>query len=140
MKKIVLLSCVSKKKNYTTTAENLYESTLFKYSLEYAKMMNADKVYILSALYGLLELNQEIEPYDKTLNKMKEKEKREWSEKVLNQMFQKGLDFEKDKFIFLAGNNYRKHLLKKIKNYEIPMKGLAIGKQLSYLKRSVESE
>ncbi|WP_296560850.1 DUF6884 domain-containing protein, partial [uncultured Acetobacterium sp.] len=40
---------------------------LFKYSYDYAKQI-ADQVYILSAQYGLLDENDNIVPYEQTLN------------------------------------------------------------------------
>lgn len=127
-----MISCVSKKLQKKITAEKIYISSLFKKNLKYAKSLNPDLILILSAKHGVLELNQEIEPYDKTLNKMNKKESEEWAEKVLNQL--KNIsDLKKDNFIFLAGNNYRKNILSEITNYEVPMKGLKIGKQLQWL-------
>ena len=58
---------------------------------------------------------------------------KEWSMKVINQLKSK-VNLSNDKFIFLAGKRYRKFLIPEIKNYEIPMKGLGIGKQLKFLK------
>jgi len=83
MVKIVLISCVSKKINHISKAKDLYISPLFKKNLAYAKSLNPDKTYILSAKYGLISLNDSIEPYDKTLNNMKIDEKKEWAEGVL---------------------------------------------------------
>lgn len=79
MKNIILISCVSKKLDRTTTAETIYTSALFKKNLTYAKSLNPNEIFILSAKYGLLKLTDEIEPYDKTLNKMGVKERKEWS-------------------------------------------------------------
>ncbi|WP_423798204.1 DUF6884 domain-containing protein [Neobacillus sp. SAB-20_R2A] len=138
MKNIVLISCVSKKKNYETTAENLYDSTLFKYALQYAKSINPDKIYILSALYGLLETTDKVEPYNKTLNDMSAKEKKEWSTMVLKQMRKKEIDLENDRFVFLAGNNYRKYLVEHISHYQLPLEGKRIGEQVSYLKGAIK--
>ena len=136
MKRIILISCVSKKREHKTKAKYLYHSTLFKYALKYAQKLTPDKIYILSALYGLVELDEEINPYNKTLNKMKKIEKQEWSNKVLNQLKQKNIDLINDEFIILAGKNYREYLVDEIKNYKIPMEGLGIGEQLSFLKRN----
>lgn len=130
--KIVLISCASKKLNYKEKAENLYISNLFRLNLLYAKSL-ADKIFVLSAKYGLLDLNTEIEPYDETLNYMSDKQVKEWSNKVLEDLRRK-TDLEKDSFIFLAGEKYRKYLIQHITKYEIPLKGLGIGKQLKYLK------
>lgn len=136
MRTIVLLSCVSKKKNYETRAADLYDSTLFSYSLQYANKQKPDQIFILSALYGLIELDKVIQPYNLTLNDMSAAEKKKWSQMVLGQMTAYKLNREQDLFIFLAGNNYRKYLLPYIRNYQIPLEGLRIGEQLSFLKRS----
>jgi glycerophosphoryl diester phosphodiesterase len=139
MAKIVLISCVSKKLNHKAKAKDLYVSSLFQYNLKYANSLNPDKIFILSAKYGLIDLNKEIEPYDKTLNNMASEEKRTWANSVLNQL-KKVSDLSKDEFIFLAGNNYRKYLLPYLTHYKIPMKNLGIGKQLKFLKESVKNE
>lgn len=139
MAKIVLISCVSKKLNHKSKAQDLYISQLFQKNLQYAKSLNPDKIFILSAKYGLLRLNEEIEPYDKTLNKMRSNEIKEWANSVLNQL-KKLTNLENDEFIFLAGNNYRRFLLPYLKHYKIPMLGLSIGKQLQWLTKRNENE
>ena len=139
MAKVVLISCVSKKLHHKSKAQDLYVSPLFQKNLKYANSLNPDKIFILSAKYGLLRLNKEIEPYDKTLNKMHSNEIKEWANYVLNQM-RKSTDIENDEFIFLAGNNYRKFLLPHLKHYKIPMLGLSIGKQLKWLSKRIKNE
>ena len=139
MTKIILISCVSKKLNYKAKAKNLYISPLFNYNLKYAHSLKPNKILILSAKYGLIDLDDEIEPYNKTLNRMTKIERKQWSEKVLKQL-NKIADLEKDEIIFLAGNNYREYLIPFIKNYKVPLKGLSIGKQLRYLKEKLKNE
>ena len=139
MAKVVLISCVSKKLHHKSKAQDLYVSPLFQKNLKYAKTLNPDKIFILSAKYGLLKLNKEIEPYDETLNKMRSNEIKEWANSVLNQM-RKSTDIENDEFIFLAGNNYRKFLLPHLIHYKIPMLGLSIGKQLQCLSKRIKNE
>ncbi|UZQ49968.1 DUF6884 domain-containing protein [Clostridium kluyveri] len=68
MKKIVLISCVSKKLSYPAKAKDMYISQLFKLNFNYANFIKADNIFILSAKYGLLKLDKEIEPYNETLN------------------------------------------------------------------------
>jgi len=137
MKKIILISCASKKINKKIKAQDLYISALFQKNLQYAKSLNPDKIFILSAKYGLLKLDKEVEPYDKTLNRMRSYEIKEWANSVLSQL-QKVVDLNKDEFVFLAGDNYRKFLLPRINNYKIPMLGLGIGKQLKWLKEKIK--
>ena len=137
--KIVLISCVSKKLSHKAKSKDLYTSPLFKFNLKYAKSLKPDKIFILSAKYGLVSLDQELEPYDKTLNKMNKKERVVWATRVLAQLKEKS-NLEKDHFIFLAGSKYRENLLPKIKHYEIPLEGLSIGRQLKFLKEKIENE
>ena len=132
MKKIVLISCVSEKRSQRSKAKDLYISTLFKKSLAYAFQLKPDSIYILSAKYGLLNLETEIEPYDLTLNTMPADEIKAWAENVLTQLVQVS-DLRADHFIFLAGMKYRKYLTPHIASYEVPMEGLDRYKQLHYL-------
>lgn len=138
-KKIILISCVSKKSKNREKARNLYTSSLFKLNLKYAQSLNPDKIFVLSAKYGLLNLDEEIEPYNRTLNQMKDEQIKKWADNILNQL-SKIADLENDEFIFLAGEKYRKHLIPEIKNYKVPLKGLGIGKQLKFLKKQNNCE
>jgi hypothetical protein len=134
VRKIVLISCVKSKLGLPDQAKDLYISTLFKSNLAYAKSLKPDAIYILSAKHGLLELDQVIAPYEMTLNKFSESEKKAWAKRVLTDLSQKA-DLQKDQFIFLAGLNYRKYLVPALKNVDVPLEGLAFGQQLQELKR-----
>lgn len=136
MARIVLISCVSKKLSHKVKARNLYISPLFKYNLKYAESLNPDKIFILSAKFGLLNLEKQIAPYEKTLNKMSTEENKRWAANVISQL-RNVADLDRDKFIFLAGAKYRRHLISYIKNFEIPFEGFTIGKQLKYLKQKI---
>lgn len=132
MKKIVLISCVSKKRLVKSKARDLYISPLFKKNLQYALTLQPDQVYILSAKYGLVSLEEEIEPYDLTLNTMTAREIKEWSDGVLSALRGKA-DLQEDHFIFLAGAMYRKYLVGQMTHVEVPFEGLTIGRQLQRL-------
>lgn len=127
------MSCVSQKLPHRAKAKDLYISTLFKLNLKYAKSICPDSIYILSAKYGLLSLEQEIEPYEQTLNNMPAREIKLWASKVLGKL-NAITPLDEAEFIFLAGEKYRKYLLPKIKNVQVPLKGLRIGEQLQRLK------
>lgn len=131
-KQIVLISCVSKKLPYRAKAKDLYVSTLFKLNLKYANKLNPDGIYILSAKYGLLNLEQEIEPYEQTLNNMRAKKVKQWTSQVIEQI-RKISSVDETEFVFLAGEKYRKYLLPHLNNVQIPLKGLRIGEQLQRL-------
>jgi cytoplasmic iron level regulating protein YaaA (DUF328/UPF0246 family) len=139
MSRIVLLSCVSKKLSNKAKARDLYVSAFFRHSMGYAMTLKPDKVFILSAKYGLLELNDVISPYEQTLKKMSIIEVRKWADNVKLQL-EKVADLASDEFIFLTGERYRRFLLPHITNYQIPLEGMGIGKQLQQMKRAYKNE
>ncbi len=133
MSRIVLISCVKLKRQTKSKVRDLYISALFKKSFAYAEhYLQPDKILVLSAKHGLLDLDTEIEPYDATLNNMSAKERKKWAEKVIQQL-QIQTDLANDQFIFLASNRYIQYLIPRIAHYELPLKGLGIGKQLNLL-------
>lgn len=101
----------------------------------YAKSLMPDYIYILSAKYGLLEEEKIIYPYNETLKSKTEKEKKLWSYYIIQNLLKKGHDLDNDEFIILAGNEYRKYIIQKFKNYSIPLKGLTLFKQIQYLSK-----
>ena len=133
----VFVGCVKNKKSYRTYATDLYDSTFFRKCLQYASSLTSDNIYILSAKYGLVQLNDIIEPYDKTLNNMSKKERLEWSQMVYNQMCNANIDFNENT-VWLCGSKYRADLLKYFPNSECPLEGMGIGKQLSFMTKELQ--
>ena len=143
MKEVYLIGCTKRKQNYKCCAEEMYmTSTLFQASLNYAlsKVENKyDQIFILSAKYHLISLNQLIKPYDLTLKKMKQLEIKQWSKIVYEQLKTK-FDINNTHFIFLAGNNYIKPLIPYLDKNKyinpIPLEYRVIGKRIKWLKEN----
>lgn len=110
-------------------------SDLFKKAYSYASK-NYDLVAILSAKYGLLFPDDEIEPYDLTLNAMGARQRREWAEKVFSQMKARLKLRDFDKVFFHAGKKYREHLIPKLEDLgircEVPLEHFGIGEQMAW--------
>jgi len=134
--KIVPISCVKSKLKSPAKAKDLYTSTLFQFNLQYAHQLKPDAIYVLSAKYGLLDLDQMIAPYEMTLNTMTEAKKKSWSRMVLDALHKKA-NLKSDLFVILAGMNYRKYLLPELTHFEVPLEGLSFGRQLQELKRRI---
>ncbi len=133
MRRVVLISCVKKKFTHKTKARDLYVSDLFKKNLNYALKLAPDEIFILSAKYGLVALDDEIEPYDLTLKTMSASERKTWAKLVLRQLNEK-TDLQQDQFVFLASVLYRKYLLPHLAHFEVPFEGLNLFQQLHELK------
>ena len=76
-----------------------------------------------------------ISPYEKTLNTMPISDRRKWAEMVNSQI--EAVAPQLAVAVFLAGQRYREslvdHLRKRNIVVQIPMEGLRIGEQLSWL-------
>jgi cytoplasmic iron level regulating protein YaaA (DUF328/UPF0246 family) len=133
-KTIALVACVSKKNLNPMQARDLYISDWFKKASTYAETIS-DKWFILSAKYGLVDPNSVIAPYNETLNNMPISKRRTWSLKVMQDLRPQLI--AGDKIVILAGQKYREFLVEPLRSVgcqvEIPMEGLRIGEQLSWL-------
>ena len=133
MMKVVLVSCVKTKRKYPCKASEMYKSFWFKRAYQYALAQNPDKIFILSAKYGLLESDEVIEPYERKLS-TRTTERKDWATYVIQKLSQK-CNLQQDDFIILAGVAYREYLLPHISNYSIPFEKLRQGEQNSFLKK-----
>ena len=133
-RRIALIGCAKQKRDRPCPAREMYApSTLFSLSYRYARQ-NADRVYILSAKYGLVPEDAVIEPYDETLNGQPPARRREWSEKVLDQLARE-CDIREDHFILLAGRDYCEYLLPRLPHATLPLGRLPLGKRIEFLHR-----
>lgn len=134
----ILISCVSQKLKKKSQARDLYISDWFSKAKTYADILG-DQWMILSAKHGLLEPETMIEPYERSLYECKREERKIWAKKVAGEIESK-IPFGST-IIILAGNIYREFLIPLLEeNYsiEIPMKGLKIGQQKSFLKEKIK--
>ena len=133
---VVLVSCASRKLPAAAEAKELYVSPLFKKARVYAED-KGDVWFILSARHGLLAPDDRIEPYNQTLIGLRQKERQAWAEQVARDLRRRVPPAST--IIILAGNAYRTELiplLEKDYRLEIPLKGLGILSQLSFLKKA----
>ena len=142
--KIILISCVSKKSDKIEKAKHLYESPLFKSSLAYAYRQKPHKIFILSALHCLLDLNKRISPYNVTLSNIPKRkrytglivltpaEKIKWGTKVIKKLSAQA-DLNKDTFVILAGAGYINPIKNSIKNMITPLLGKRYGERVKFL-------
>ena len=135
LERLYLVSCVSKKLPHAAPARELYRSTWFVLA---RKLIERDGApwYILSAKHGLVHPESVIAPYDQSLNAMRVADRREWAARLKFQM-DESLPSAEEVTVF-AGQRYREYLEDYLRHrfdsVTVPMRGLGIGKQLSWLK------
>ena len=133
------VSCVSQKQNTPAAAKDLYISSLFSKARSYVERKHAPWS-ILSAKYGLVSPDATIAPYEKTLNNMAVADRRRWADMVIEQM---GRQATRPKcIVMLAGARYREFLEPRLRamgiQVHVPMEGLRIGEQLSWLGKQAQ--
>jgi hypothetical protein len=132
------VSCVRRKADKASPAQDLYTSPWFRKAREFASS-SFGKWYILSAKHGLVKPERVLAPYEATLKRMPVKERKEWAQRVLRQIVQ--VAGSRDQLTVLAGTRYREHLVPLLRAHgltvRVPMKGKAIGSQLQWLARKL---
>lgn len=139
---IFLVSCVAEKAAQACPAQDLYLSPLFRKARAYVEQRMAregGRWFILSAWHGLLDPQAVIEPYELTLNKLGAADRSRWTAYVDQQL---GPLLEPHQcIVMLAGMRYREGLVPMLETrgceVEVPMKGLQIGHQLSWLNKAL---
>ena len=117
----IFIACAKSKVSYPCEAQELYSaSTIFNKRLEYAlnkrkELKEQVNIYILSAKYGLLNLNDKIVPYDMFLATETKEYKVTWAAKVLKQMKLSHINMN-DNTYFAAGEEYWEKLISSFPN------------------------
>jgi len=122
--KIAFIACSKSKRTTPCRARDMYTGALFRKALKYTEC-RFEKVLILSALYGVVDLNQIITPYERTLNTMPLKERKEWAAGVWEQI--KKRKIEKKELWFFTGYKYHEFF-----KGQKPLQGLSLGYQLQW--------
>jgi hypothetical protein len=120
-------------------ARDLYSNPLFELNLQYAESLEPDDLFILSAEHHLLRPDEWVEPYDAFLRTMKADELKSWSDEVLRKLGEVA-DLGSDRFVVLAANKYRKHLVSGLRHVELPTEGLSLSEQRDFLKTDTKAE
>jgi hypothetical protein len=132
---IGLVSCAATKRKVPSIARRLYVSPLFARSLEYAER-RCMSTYILSALYGLLDTERFVEPYDRRLTTKADRNR--WGSMVVNDLL-RAEQGRYDDVMILAGEDYAAPIRAALREVnwsgEVlePLRGKQIGERLAWL-------
>ena len=127
---IYIISCGSKKRDSICLAKDMYVGPLFKAALAYARArVPESNIFIISAKYGILRLNDVISPYN-------EKMGINGSITIDKISFQANqLGIVDQQITVLAGSAYTSFLRDVFEKFETPLAGLSLGYSIQFLKR-----
>jgi len=137
---IILVGCVSLKRSYVSPARDLYISPLWEGRRAYAEERGCPW-YILSAKYGLLAPDDEIEPYDLKLDELPVDERCEWSQQVFDKLESNESVLQGKTIEIHAGKPYVEYLEPRLREAGAticrPLAHISgIGRQISWYKKS----
>lgn len=117
-----LVGCGKKKLSLRAPAHLLYQGSLFRKSYACA-LKFCDRVLILSALYGVLDPEKKIDPYDLSLRDLSVDEQRAWA-KLVRRQLPSSADF-----VYFCGFVYSRFL----PEGQHPLANLSFGRRLQKL-------
>lgn len=134
---IILISCSQEKGDARTRARDLYTSPLFRKSLQWAESQKPDAIYIVSALYGLVRLEESISPYNFKITDLRKAERWQWAGRVRSHLTAQVVGGRRvsagDRITILAGKDYVYPLREWLPNLHAPLAGLQVGERLRWL-------
>ena len=139
--RVGLVGCTKSKRAVASPARDLYDpSTLFRGRRAYVER-TCDRWFILSALYGLVDPDDVIEPYDVALKSASTAERRAWSRGVLESLRTELGDLRGIEFECHAGSEYLNFgvvdgLQALGATVTVPTEGLSFGRQLAFYSNS----
>ncbi|MDH7641144.1 DUF6884 domain-containing protein [Sphingomonas oryzagri] len=135
MTPVHLVQCVAGKGTTPAPARDLYTSDWFVKARAYVEAQGGPW-FILSAEHGLVDPDETIAPYDVTLNTMRAADRAAWDRRVVEQLA-RAVD-PAAPIVILAGDRYRRAVVEWAgARTTVPMAGLGIGSQKSWLRNAV---
>jgi hypothetical protein len=132
---IVLVGCVKRKLDRRAPARDLYVSPLWRCRRAYAEA-SGRRWFVLSALHGLVEPGQELEPYDLALTDVRTAERRVWGARVAADLAVSLGDLRGVVVELHAGAVYRRALEAPLREagarLVAPLERLPLGRQLAW--------
>lgn len=133
---LALVGCGKAKAASPQPARLLYTSTLFRLSLAHAEA-SAERVWIVSALHGLVDPDEILSPYALALGELSLEVQRGWALGVTCYVTELFGPSEGRRVLLLAGGAYALLLGASLAragwSVEQPLRGLSIGRRLHWL-------
>jgi hypothetical protein len=135
VERVLLVGCVKTKHKGRHAAKDLYASPLFAKRRAYAEA-SGRQWFILSAEHGLVDPDQPLDPYERTLNRMSADERAAWGRRVVRAIGERLGDLETKILEVHAGSRYVNAIEDEIGEaggtVTVPLAKLGLGKQLSW--------
>ncbi len=136
---VALLSCTKEKLNKRCSVIDMYSVCKeFKAAYSYANL-TADKVFVLSSKYGLLECDDIIDPDDGTISQKPPYEKRLWAANVIDKLARL-CSPEEDEFLIFAERQYFEYLTGELRNTRFPLEGVPDDLKSRHLSKMEKEE
>lgn len=134
---VALVACGKAKRSIRSPAADLYTSSLFTLSLRYARA-HCERVFVLSAMHGLVPLDQAIAPYNLQLSDLSPSARIQWDVMVAAAV-RREIPATAD-LVVLAGENYCSFTASLPHHVMKPLAGLTLFERLRWLSQELRSQ
>ena len=138
---VALVACARTKRDYPAPARELYASPLFRLLRDHVEQ-TYEHWHIPSAAHGLVDPEEVLHPYDRTLADLTPAARADWGAHVGSALL--ATYGGEVCFVVYAGARYRQHLVPCLRRggatVAVPLAGLRIGQQLAWLRRALAAE
>jgi hypothetical protein len=124
---IVLVGCGKRKRERPCEAGEMYIGQLFRSHMALARQLPAREILILSAHYGVLELDRVIEPYDTTLRDLGRAGRCAWERRVAARV--EALAKPRELVVVLAGAAYLEWSKRCARRVAAPLARMTLGER-----------
>ncbi len=130
---IAIIGCGAAKKDGHHAARDLYMGNLFKAHLRFAERLKPRELFVVSAKYGLVQIDEELESYELKLADLDRGELGSWRRRV-------ALDVEAltemgELVVILSGEFYASWSDACHRRLSQPFAGLMVGERLQFVSR-----
>jgi len=134
---IAILGCGKAKLDGLHRARDLYTGNLFRAHLRLAEALAPRLIYVTSAKYGLVGIDQEIDSYDLTLAELGRAELGVWRRDIAGRV--DDLADHSELVLVLAGAAYASWVDGCHRRTVRPLAGMMVGERLSFVAHTVGS-
>ncbi|MDC0749983.1 DUF6884 domain-containing protein [Polyangium mundeleinium] len=85
-KRVALVGCSALKSKKSAPAKDFYTSALFRAAYAYAEK-TCDVVVIVSAFYGAVAPKTVLQPYDRSLRKVRKNDREDWGARTIGELW-----------------------------------------------------
>lgn len=137
--RVVLLCSANRKHPWPAPAGDLYHSEFFRLAKQYADQLSPKRLFILSAVHGLVAAEEELAPYTMTMSALGQGDVKSWGKMVATQL-QEAVHLHRHEVIILGLGRFANPILKHIPQAIAPLVSMTLAQAMQFLREQAGTD